>query len=122
MERMKQFLSRVRLHADESARGVLRGCAGFYYHLPGTPFWEEKKPCPRVQDAHLTILRVDVLIIPLHNRAVDEQAPHDNNHLQNLSQGHLSKHGYMHVKAHIQHANHTELGWRAKAETTIYLS
>lgn len=58
--------------------------------------------------AHLAILGVDVLAVPLHYRSIDEQAPHDDNHFQHLPQGHLSKHTHVNVNAHTceSHAVH----------------
>lgn len=45
-----------------------------------------------LRHTHLAVLRVDVLTEPLHDRPVDEQAPHDHDHFQHLPQGHLSEH------------------------------
>lgn len=57
-------------------------------------FWdtENNGENKRRQRAYLAIFCVDVLIIPLHYRSIDEQAPHDDDHFQHLSQGHLAKH------------------------------
>ena len=52
------------------------------------------------QHAYLAIFCVDVFIIPLHYRSINEQAPHDDNHFQHLSQGHLAKHMGANMNAH----------------------
>lgn len=83
---------------------------------------KEESPSSRLQATHLPILCVDTLVIPLHNRAIDEQAPHDHDHFQHLPQGHLSKWECTHVKAQSQHSYHTELGRMVEAEITAYLS
>lgn len=61
--------------------------------------------------AHLAVLCVDVLAVPLHYRPVDEQAPHDDDHFQHLPQGHLSKHTHVNVDAQTResHAGHETL-------------
>lgn len=61
--------------------------------------------------AHLAVLCVDVLAVPLHYRPVDEQAPHDDDHFQHLPQGHLSKHMHVNVDAQTResHAGHETL-------------
>lgn len=58
--------------------------------------------------AHLAVLGVDVFVVPLHYRAVDEQAPHDHDHFQHLPQGHLSKHTQAKLKARVTGAGTTE--------------
>lgn len=45
---------------------------------------------PGAGKTYLAVLRVDVLVVALHNGAVNEEAAHDHDNLQDLPQGHLS--------------------------------
>lgn len=60
----------------------------------------------RLQNAYLAIFGVDILVISLYYCSINEQAPHDDDHFQHLSQGHLPNT----CKLTLEHANHTTLG------------
>lgn len=79
--------------------------ASVWCHSSGTRlhlFWdtENNGENKRLQHAYLAIFCVDVFIIPLHYRSINEQAPHDDNHFQHLSQGHLAKYMGANMNAH----------------------
>lgn len=74
---------------------------GLDYVCSGTQKKKGKRN-KRFQNAYLAVFCVDILTISPYYCSINEQTPHDDDHFQHLSQGHLSKHMHANMKAYTR--------------------